>query len=215
MSHRRAALFLGIALGACRTPPVEGTSVGNPGETRMSMAKGTGLTIDAAEVTVVRTRWTDCAGVVTTLEEEQQVDLLDSQVLQTPPGSWCGLEVVTRGATTVAATSDAGFGAAISLELGTLGLGTSAPFFIDGDVLALELGTPGWLDAAALGADTADVVVNAGSAAHAGLVAAASTGAGLYPDDGDGQVSEGERGDGPVADGATTTDDDDDDDDDD
>jgi hypothetical protein len=184
----------------------------------MSVAKGTGMRIDAAQVTVVRTRWTDCVGVTTAFEEDQQVDLLDPQVLDTPPGAWCGLEVVTRGALAVQGTSDAGFGVDVALGLGTLTLGSAAPFFVDSSVLALELGAPGWLDAAALGADAGDVVIGAGSPEAAALAAAAVADAALYADDGDGEVAEDERSAGAVADGGTpigdggTGDDDDDDD---
>lgn len=214
MNPRPAALLLCLVLGACRAGPTQGTSVGNPGETRMSVARGTGLTTETAAITVVRTVWTDCVGVTTMLEVEQALDLLDPVVLDSPPGSWCRLDIRTRGPLALEATSDAGFEADLSLALGTVSVATRSAFFVDGNMLALELGSPGWLDAAELGVDGGDVVITEASAEHGLLVARVLGEAALYEDDGDGAVSEDERGGGAVADAASVGEDDDDDDDD-
>ena len=217
MTPRSAAplLPLLIAVSACRSGPAEGTSVGNPGETRMSVARGTGLTLESASLTVVRTRWTDCVGVSTVIEEEPEADLIRPETLGSPPGSWCGLEVRTRGPLILAARSEDGFTLDLALALGTLSLPAGDPFFVDGDALALEIGSPGWLDAAALGAETGDVEIDAESEEHAPLVARATAEAALFEDDGDGEISDGERAAGAVAGAGAEPDDDDDDDDDD
>lgn len=167
----------------------------------MSIARGTDLTVAEAEFEGVPTHWTDCVGVTTTIEVEQAIDLLDAPTIDAPAGSWCGLAVVTRGPFVIVPDSDAGFGIDISLALGALSLSGAAPFFVNGSRFVLALGSPGWLDAAELDADDADVVINTGSEGHGLLAARAAGGAALYEDDGDGEVSQAEREGGPVADG--------------
>jgi hypothetical protein len=210
------ATLVGLPLlYSCRSGPIGGgTSVGNPGETRMAIASGKGVQTSQASVAVASMTWTACDGSTTQVAVNETLDLLAAPAVESPAGNWCGVDVAVDAPLSVEIVEPSGDIAWLTLEVRTMTLVSFTGFDVDGDTHTLEWGTPDWMDVDEIGLGAGDdVVLDSTHELHDAMAGRAVTGAGLFSDDeGDGDVSDGERGSGSLADGGGDGDDDEDDD---
>ena len=216
-----ARLALACALLAgCRSRPVdEGTSVGNPGNARLTVAPGADLVFRTADVPVADLTWRGCSGAADVVVPiDAALDLLTSPSLEAPEGRWCGVDLAAAGPLVMSVGDAAGTGdAALTLDLQLVEVPSAKAFSVTAATdMVLEIAAPGWLSKSGLGiADGTTVTIDSGHPLHDSLTTAAEASSGLYEDDGDGTLSNSERSSGAVAAGSDRPEDDDDDDDDD
>lgn len=191
-------LLLPTVLLGCNQPPPSGTLVGNPGKARASLAPEANATLQAAE-TSLTWDWIGCGSDRATIGGGI-TDLIASTEVEVPAGSWCAL-VVTFDDTVRFEFDQVAPPGQFTVELSVtppLTLYTEAPLIIDGDVLALEIGSPDWITVPPF-----DVRVQPafGPTDVESMLLAAELAAGtaLFFDDGDGLVDANERAEGPVA----------------
>lgn len=189
--------FLPLALLlACRTGPVEGTSVGNPTELTGRLAPNSDLIIDSAQVALGVASFTNGQGGVEDVDLAVTVDLLDGGSLEMPELEWVSLELFFASPMELHGSTSGDAEASVTIAVESLFLTSSADAVIfDGGAYVLELGNPGWLDAESIDYDPDEgLLVEPGSAEHdtlAGLVRYSSS---LAEDqDSDGEVSDDER----------------------
>jgi hypothetical protein len=181
-------LLLALGLAACSPDSIsEGTAVGNldatlkfatPTEADVQDLAGTLL---VGELSLLR-----CDQSTVTLASGLTLPLDGSGTLAIPTGEWCGARLTPSAPAAWSASSSAGFALDIRLDLGSLELRSSAPItFAAGDTILWALGDRPWLNAAALGADTADVRIAPGDPRHDALVALVRRDQALVRDDDD------------------------------
>jgi|GEM_PF-1444387 len=204
------ALAAFFACGGCADPATdthEGIAVGNPGVMALTLADSEDFTVTEAALPVAWVGFASCEGAdrIATLGGTQDF-VAGPLLVEAPAGSWCGVVVRFSGEAAFAATWDDGVstgtlgGALTQVELGFQPI--DGPLVVDEDTaLVLELGSPGWLDAAALGLeDGEDVVLDAEAPEHAVLVAALADESAVFDDpDGSGELDPPERNAGAVA----------------
>ena len=207
-----------LAAGACLAllglgcvPPDDeqnqGIAVGNPGVVALSLAAAEGFVWTAADASVSALGFASCGSGDTLRDVAGTLDLRDGPaLLPFPAGSWCGLLVRFDGPLTIAASwSEAGASGTLTATLTvpevTLGALAGTLAVDAGTAWALELASPDWLDAGALGlTDGVDLVVTEESPEHATLVAALTDETALFDDgDGSGLIEAPERDAGPAA----------------
>ena len=209
---KRLAPLLCLSLLVGCVPPDEeenqGIAVGNPGVVAMSLAEAEEWTVTVAEASVEALGWKACSGADRLDTLQTTLDLTAEPTdLSFPAGDWCGVVVRFAGPVELEATWSDGVGTgslAATVTLPELQLGVvDDPLAVDEDTAwALELASPDWLDAAALGvSDGVDVTVeDAEDALHAVLVAAFTDETALFDDaDGSGHVESAERDAGAAA----------------
>lgn len=177
---------------SCRSPPAEGTSVGNPTEMTVVAAESADLQLSAGGVSLeTASFWLD--DETDLVEFGQDVDLFTPDAVELPSRSWDVLVLELAAPLWLEGTTSAGQEVSITLAVESVALVGPAVFF-DGDRVVLEVGEPGWLDALELGYDPAQPLVIEPTDALHDRAAEAVGRSGLFLDgDGDGQVSEDER----------------------
>lgn len=191
-------LVIALAMGCEARVPDHGTFVGNPGASLVALATAKSLAFTDLELADGLIVPVDCAGSSGDSVPFSGIDLETPLVL--PAGEWCELGVVFGGDTRVLADGTSGGTLDMSLELVAFDLESVASVDLSADHWVLELATPGWLSAEALGVtDGTDAVIGPhdpqGEAA-ADLVRDTSS---LFRDDDrDGVISDEERGAGPA-----------------
>lgn len=201
-----------LALLACQAP-TPGTIVGNPGEARLTTGDASGASYTNAFLSVESVTWTDCGGATLDVPVDGTLDLLDPVILQAPAGTWCSLTATPAGPLWAEGQGDGGGTFALELDLPALTLASAGAtgLLIEDAAVVIEIGAPGWVDAAALGLVEGEVAqIAPGDARHDALVAAAADSSAVYEDDGDGVVSEAERAAGAALGGADEDDDEED-----
>ncbi len=207
---RRIHLLALALLVGCAPPEEEqnqGIAVGNPGVVSMSMAEAAGFTFTLVQAPIDALGWASCGAGDALDELATTLDLVDEpEPLPFPAGTWCGVVVRFAGPLELKATWEEGGATATltaAVDLPDVLLGA-----IDGDLIvdegtawALELASPDWLDAGALGlADGVDLVIEVADPGHALLVAAFTDETALFHDaDASGLVETEERDAGPAA----------------
>ena len=158
---KRLAPLLCLSLLVGCVPPDEeenqGIAVGNPGVVAMSLAEAEEWTVTVAEASVEALGWKACSGADRLDTLQTTLDLTaDPTDLSFPAWDWCGVVVRFAGPVELEATWSDGAGTgslAATVTLPELQLGVvDDPLAVDEDTAwALELASPDWLDAAALG----------------------------------------------------------------
>ncbi len=184
--------------------PMEGTSIGNPTEMTIRVASSTDVTLSQAlfSLTEVTLYYEDDTEETTPIG-----DTLDTTVgatIEVSGGVWVGMVLVTAGPMVMSGTTRFDDPAHLTLDVPDIWLrpvGETVQF--EDGVFVLELASPGWLDAGNAGYDVdSEILVDPDTAViHDRLVAAVTGGTSLFGDDGDREVSDGEREDGGEADG--------------
>ncbi|MEQ1501029.1 MAG: hypothetical protein ABMB14_02310 [Myxococcota bacterium] len=193
-------VVVALAGGCVDQPPPSGTSVGNPGKTWARLAPIDGATLADIAVDALAVDLVGCDGVAGGVLAEVDLDLTREDPFAVPGGSWCAAVVQIGGISAVGAGPE---GAALELAFDvdlTLTLWAPAPIVVDEDAFVLELGGPG--DLSLTGIEPGDggaisVGPESPFAARFGLGVARGTA--WYPDDGDGVISDDERGAGALA----------------
>jgi hypothetical protein len=205
-------LSLMSLMGGCRssTTSDEGTVVGNPGDSAMRIAQGSDGEIERASVSVDHFSWIGCDGEGTDVEVDEEFDLMGTHHIEIPAGKWCEAWAVLSGPLEMVAVpteSDLGEDEpfiVLSLEVEAVALYGEDGWVIDGDTTVLELGHPGWFSVDALwDGSSPDVFVDPEHPDHEHLTGEIFDGSALFEDpDSDGEVSDEERENGPIALGA-------------
>lgn len=202
---RRTLLAVVLGGSACVPdgPGPAGTSVGNPGQTSLVLARtGDGLSVESAVLQGTTVILEGCDGATAVvIDAADTVGLLDAEAWPVPAGTWCSL-AVSFDRLEADGTSDENTGFEVTLQPEReIVLQAGAPIVVDETAYVLELAVPGWLGAGDLPppGDGGTSVVGAESALAATLVDALVTGSTWTADDGDGVLDEAERAEGPVA----------------
>ena len=181
-------LLLALGLAACSPDSIsEGTAVGNLDAT-LKFATPTEVDVRdvAAGVAVADLSLLRCDQTNVTLATGLDLPLDGTGSLAIPTGDWCGARLTPSAPARWVATSEAGFTLDVTLDLGPLALrAASAVNFADGDVILWAFGDRPWLNAAALGANTADVTITPADPRHDALVALVRRDQALVRDDDD------------------------------
>lgn len=208
---KRTTLLAFALLVGCVPPEEEeenqGIAVGNPGVVSMSLAEADEFTVTFAEASLDALGWASCGSGDALDELATALDLVaEPERLSFRAGDWCGVVVRFDGPLDLAAAWSDGVSAGTltaSIELPELKLGAlDGPLQVDEDsAWALELASPDWLDAVALGlADGVDLAITPADPEHAQLVAAFTDETALFDDlDASGVVETVERDAGPAA----------------
>jgi hypothetical protein len=182
----------------------KGTVVGNPGDAVARIGVAEDVVLTEATIDVVRVVATPCAssGDTLRLAVDQPLDVLGADALPIPAGDWCAISfaVGERGLRVLGrvAQEDA-FEVWLDLEEISL-LGDSA-VRVDGGRYVLELGPEGWLSAELFDA-AGGLQIEPGTPVHDALAEGVSYASGLFSDtDGDGELSDEERGSGAAVGG--------------
>jgi len=198
---RRISLLLFLA--GCTTDGDSGTSVGNPGKVSMNLGASAGYELRRAHVEVELIALEDCSGEEVEVVVEDIVDLLDSQSIELPLGTWCRMQLVTlepleiEGVFEIAEDRSNDF--AVEIELGEELWLNSTGFAVDDNDFVLELGTPGWLAEAGFEPDDGEVI-EPEDEDSLWLFDVLENTSSLYEDmDADGEIDEDERATDPVA----------------
>lgn len=202
-----------LSLAACGGVKGDGTAVGNlDGSLRVLTPRSADLPDLSGRVLVTSAQALGCAGGdAEAVEVQDDLSVTGATRLVVPAGTWCGFEFTTSSTARWTGTSSAGFAVDVQLNLGVLTVGTAAPLVAGAHQdLVWQLGNPGWLTAAALGADTADVTLAASDPLAVQLASAARV-AWLFDDADDDGQPDGARLDNTDDDDDDTDDDDDDD----
>ena len=189
-------MLLAALLAGCRSEQGwQGTSVGNPGDVTPKAARSTGVTHATGSLAVGTLDLIGCDGTTTdSLAIDAVVDIVGGELLELPGGTWCTLEIAADGLILAGTSDTSGYAYALTLDVQLLTLTSAAGVEVDGSRYLLELGTPDWLDTAALGLDSGDVEVSAGHPLYDTLLASVEQGSILYADDDeDGEVDDDER----------------------
>lgn len=198
-------LLLILGLG-CTTQGDSGTSVGNPGKVSLSMGEGERYSIARAVVEVESVELETCAGVLIEVPVQDEMDLLDSDFVHTPYGEWCSVQLITEAPVELEIfiefdddDEDVALGFDLQIDLEDAITLSGEGFRADGNGFVLELGEPGWLDQDFLEPedDTLFGPDSEISLAYFEIIRATSQ---LYEDpDLDGELSDSEREEEPVA----------------
>jgi hypothetical protein len=188
---------------ACRPGETDlGTSVGNPGQTSMSVAPTDGLAVRAGTLPAEELVTISCEGERKTTPIGRTLLLNGTDQIEVPPGTWCGVELRLNGNLRLDGIGDSGGPMSLELELASVQL-SSPGLSVDGQALVLELGSPGWLDRLVPALEGGSSVgIGPTDPEHDALAAAVADGSGLYEDaNASGQVEDEERGPGAEAEG--------------
>ncbi|MBX2803120.1 MAG: hypothetical protein KTR31_35900 [Myxococcales bacterium] len=187
-----------------------GTGVGNPNCMRPSVARTGGLALQVAEGWLASVAVTPCGKPEVVVTVEQELDLLDAPWLELPGETWCGLTTRWRPPLRIEAEAPSGARLLADVPVVDVSLATSEGGVpLDDAELVLELAAPGWLASEGVPVvGEGDVTVGETSDAAERMAQLVRDGSALFVDDGDGEVSEEERADGPAADGGHDGDDD-------
>jgi hypothetical protein len=199
-------LLMILALG-CTTQGDSGTSVGNPGKVSLSMGEGERYAIARAVVEVESVELETCAGARIEVPVQDEMDLLDSDFVHVPHGEWCSVQLITEAPIEIEVFIEfdeededdvvLGFDLQIDLEDAII-LGGEG-FRAEGNGFILELGEPGWIDQDFLEPED-DMVYGPESETSLAYFEIIQTTSQLYEDpDLDGELSDSEREEDPVA----------------
>jgi hypothetical protein len=188
--------MISLLLMACVDPPDrEGIAIGNPPNLAARIAPASGGSVEVATIHVSEIT-SGCGTSVASVADLGAVNLLGANALPLPEASLCVLSIGASAPMELRVQLADGRIVSGHLDLGTISLMADAEITVEGG-LVLELGAPGWFDAATLPADVTSI--EPGSEAHALLVAAVRSGAGLYVDgNGDGHLEGDERATGAL-----------------
>ena len=199
-------------IGGCRssTTSDEGTVVGNPGDSAMRVAEPADGEIERASVFVDYFSWIGCNGEDTDIEVDEQIDLMGTHHIEIPAGRWCEawavlsgpLEMVTEPMETDFGEDEAYI--VLSLDVEAVALYGEDGWVIDAETTVLELGHPGWFSVDDLwDGSSSELLVDREHPDHEQLTGKIFDGSALFEDpDSDGEVSDEERDNGPIALGA-------------
>lgn len=177
-----------------------GTGVGNPGSTKLTLARGHDLTITGAEAHVDRLEATRCDGDPGRIAVDGTVDLVaGAGPYAVPGGRWCALTLHLGGPLRLDAARDPADPSSgvlrAELDVERVAVELDA-VWIDGPDLILELGHHEWLDPEDVGGlpDGAVVEIGPGDPEHDALAGRVADGSALFVDqDGDGALDGDER----------------------
>ncbi len=208
MTRALGWMLAGALVGACRTPPVQGTSVGNPGDASLTAAPGTSIAWTSARLFVEQVVWMGCGTADDTVILDADIDLTEPFPFVAPVGKWCGVQVQANSDLVLDGTRADNRTAQVQLALTTIDIPSLRSFDVDpSSRMLIELGQPGWLDGSELpeytggdpsfGPDDDDyedvvVLIERGSAVY-------------YSQNGDFAVDDDERRNGPAAAGEART----------
>lgn len=134
----------------------EGTAVGNPGPTRMTVARSADVGLEDGAALGVAVFMEECEGDEVVVFEGLDLDLLDPPTLSLPAGTWCATTVEFEDGLSLVGLDADDDEVSVSLFPEALVLGSnSAGFQISDQALVLELATPDWLNSETLGLDGA------------------------------------------------------------
>jgi len=228
--------FLGLG---CRseTSTSEGTVVGNPGDGAMRAGDGVDFQPEIARTSVSTMFWQGCGGTEREISVDAEIDLLGDNQFTVPVGNWCAVVVsfndslFIEGPFRIEEPDDEEDEFWLQMELDPeemIFVSEEDGFDASEEHFVIEFGEPDWYDPAALLDDDllseeqrealreGVFVVNDEHSRYDEMVDRLENSSSLFIDsDGNGQISDAERDDGPVAQGDSDFDDDDDDDDDD
>ena len=198
-------MLMSLLLLACRAPgePPSGTFVGNPGETTARLAAcDDSIEIASAEAMIDFVEAVSCGGDITQeITEDVRLDLLSDNRIVLPPGQWCALGVYVETIALFGGFADVSE-FEITLEPGFIDMYADAEFAIDGDAFILELADEGWLSGEVMRGldwDEEGLIIDAEDSLALLLSDTIVARSALFLDDGDGALSDAERGVGAVA----------------
>ena len=223
-------LFFTLGLG-CRSGSTtsEGTVVGNPGDGAMRVGDGVDFQPETARSTVSTMLWKHCDGEEREVSMGVDVDLLGENQFDVPSGNWCAVVVYFSDSLFIAGplviedededereeegADDFWFEMELNTEKAIF-IPESDGYTSSDEHLVMEFGEPGWFDPVELldGIEFSEAqrqdleegifVVDEEHAAYLDLVDRLESASSIFVDsDGDGQISEDERDEGPVANG--------------
>lgn len=193
-------MTLALFLFACTIDTTsQGTAVGNPTDNAVSLNVRTAAAQDlewiSASVLVNALQMTTCNGEIVEQAVNREIDLLGDEDLGVPAGDWCGVSLIFGSKLSLEAVGPDDSDVKMMLELYGLALLSETPVPTEPGAWVIELGSPGWTSADALGAtDGKKTNVNKGSDAYDALILALVEESSLFLDENqDGAVSEDER----------------------
>ena len=191
----RTAFIIPLLLLGCREhlDGSQGTSVGNPGKGTARIGSGSGLSITSAIASPIDITVQSCDDVPVegTLVSTDALDLASPATFDIPAGTWCRL-LLNVPNMTVTGTGDSGGTVDLDLALEPFWLYTAGLDVEQQTSWAIELGSPGWLDATEIGLPD-NVVIDALDPLHDTFEERIYKESALYLDDGDGVLTSAER----------------------
>jgi len=183
-----------FALG-CSSPPMEGTSVGNPTEMTVRVAPSDDIMLAQADLSLQSiTLYGE--GSDETIAVDETLNTLDGATIEMPDGEWGAMVLTVSEPMVLSGSTRSGDPANLRLDVSTVTLRpVNETIRFDRGKFVLELASPAWLDAENAGYDPdAEVLVDPDTPAiHDDLVAAIESSTSLFGDDGDRDVSDDER----------------------
>ena len=223
---KRVFLIALMGLG-CRseTTTTQGTVVGNPGDGAMRSGDGVDFEPEIARTTVSTMNWKGCGGTEREISIGSEIDLLGDNQFTVPVGNWCAVVVNFNDALFIEGPfriDEDDEEVWLQMELATemtVFVSEEDGFDASEEHFVIEFGEPDWYDPVALLDDEllseAQVealregvfIVNDEHSQYDEMVDRLENTSSLFVDgDGNGQISETERDEGPVAQGDSDAD---------
>jgi hypothetical protein len=199
---RRAFLTLCLCLVGCSVEPPNGTSIGNPSMTALSIALSDDVELTEAELSLADLEMVDSDRNFEVFHIDSTIDLLAGEPIELPAGDWLVMNLFPSEPLTLAGSTRSGEPASFVLDVPEISLRPDLDSLSsDGDHFVLELAFPGWLNADYAGYDPdLEIVVDPASLHHDRLVAAIRDRSALYGDQNrNGQVDDEDRAGGERA----------------
>jgi hypothetical protein len=186
-------LWLSLLVMAC-TDKSGNVGGPQPASLQLSVAPGVSSYFSIADLEELHVELQDCAGGRAETDAPEEVDLLVDE-LMLPGGEWCGLRMEFSGPLSMQGETDNFAIFELRMDLSELELQASTPLSLDGQLLILEIGEPGWVNPPTLGIEASSTfLVDSTHPQHGVLRRQVQANSAVYEDlSADGEVGKTER----------------------